>query len=74
MLNKCVFLINHGNSLIFVYLFKKRFYLPIHERHRERGRDIGRGRHHEPTKSFLIAMIIILEGIQMLPINHCYLK
>ena len=28
----------------FIYLFFKRFYLFIHERHRERGRDIGRGR------------------------------
>ena len=35
-------------SLILFYL---RFYLFIHERHRERGRDIGRGRSRLPAES-----------------------
>ena len=35
------------------FFFFKRFYLFIHERHRERGRDIGRGRSRLPARTLM---------------------
>ena len=34
----------YSHSKIMIHLFFKRFYLFVHERHRERGRDTGKGR------------------------------
>ena len=39
------------------YFFLKRFYLFTHERHRERGRDIGRGRSRFSARSLMRDLI-----------------
>ena len=39
------------DEVVFFFSFFKRFYLFNHKRHRERGRDIGRGRSRLPEGS-----------------------
>ena len=43
--------LHNGRNHKVISFFKKRFYLFIHERHRERDRDIGRGRSRLLTSS-----------------------
>ena len=43
----------HESSSVFLSFFKKRFYLFIHDRHIERGRDIGRERSRLPAWSLM---------------------